>query len=292
MLKKASQYADRGVMADSTLDDEVFLRGLIGLVEAQAAQLDSLRGALSTLEGRVALRAEVDRLLAHELRNPLTVVIGVLQTLLDDEVDPAMRHELVVRALAQASQLSDVLDNMLTPADVESGPLFARTRIRSVSLVQLLDQAANAVPHLRTMSRLSVEADRQLQISTAPSRFIAIVVNLLENAAKYGAGGKVTLRSHIDDTGLVVEVLDEGPGLDGVPPEVLFQAFSRGRHPGEAPGHGIGLYMVRMLARSLGGEVTIADRPEGGAIVSVTLPQRRDEDAASVPHKRSKDIRL
>ncbi|MCU1461010.1 MAG: histidine kinase [Acidimicrobiales bacterium] len=277
-------------MADSTLDDEVFLRGLVGLVEAQAAQLDSLRGALSTLEGRVALRAEVDRLLAHELRSPLAVVIGGLQTLLDDELDPAMRHELAVRALAQATQLGDMLDDMLAPADVESGPLFARTRVRSVSLVQLLDQAANAVPHLRTLGRLAVETDRHVQISTAPSRFVAIVVNLLENAAKYGAGGRVTLRARVEDTGVVVEVLDEGPGLDGVPPEVLFQAFSRGRHPGEAPGHGIGLYMVRMLARSLGGDVTIDDRPEGGTVVQVTLPQRRDEDAAVAARQRSKDI--
>jgi signal transduction histidine kinase len=277
-------------MAGSTLDDEVFLRGLVGLVEAQAAQLDSTRGALTTLEGRVALRAEVDRLLAHELRNPLTVVIGVLQTLLDDQIDPAVSRDLVERALAQGTQLSDVLDDMLTPAP-EGGPLFSRTRMRTVGLMQLVDQAVNAVPHLRDAGRLVIEADRNAQISTAPSRFVAIIVNLLENAAKYGAGGTVTVRAHVAGDDLIVEVLDQGPGLEGVPPDMLFQAFSRGRHPGEAPGHGIGLYMVRMLARSLGGEATIAERGEGGASVRITLPQRRDEDPA-MPRPRRRDVRL
>ena len=277
-------------MADSTLDDEVFLRGLVGLVEAQAAQLDSLRGALSTLEGRVALRAEVDRLLAHELRNPLTVVIAALQTLTSD--DPAMRHEFAVRALAQARQLSDVLDDMLTPATTEGGPLFARIRMRSVSLFQLLEQAANAVPHLKARGRLHIDADRHMHISTAPSRFVAIIVNLLENAAKYGAGGAVTVSAHVDDDELVVEVADEGPGLNDVPADVLFQAFSRGRHPGEAPGHGIGLYMVRMLTRSLGGEASIAERPDGGTVARVSLPQRRDDDpVVQRPRVVPKDIK-
>ena len=98
-----------------------------------------------------------------------------------------------------------------------------------------------------------------MHISTAPSRFVAIIVNLLENAAKYGAGGAVTVSAHVDDDELVVEVADEGPGLNDVPADVLFQAFSRGRHPGEAPGHGIGLYMVRMLTRSL--QTRLHNRP-------------------------------
>src|SRR5207302_8258766 len=106
-----------------------------------------------------------------------------------------------------------------------------------------------------------------------------------------GAGGKVTVRAHTEGDDLVVDVLDEGPGLDGVPPEVLFQAFSRGRHPGEAPGHGIGLYMVRALTRSLGGDATISERPDGGTAVRVTLPQRRDDDPA-VHRPRSRDITL
>lgn len=275
-------------MAGATLDDEVFLRGLVGLVEAQAAQLDSLRAAMSTLEGRIALRTEVDRLLAHELRTPLTVVLGVLQTLTDDDIDPALRRDLVTRALAQATQLTDVLDDMLTPAP-EGGPLFSRARMRTTPLTPLLEQAAGAVPHLRTSGRLVIEADRDVQISTAPSRFVAVIVNLLENAAKYGSDGRVVLRAAIVGDDLVVEVCDQGPGLDGVPSDVLFQAFSRGRHPGEAPGHGIGLYMVRMLARSLGGDATIAAGPDSGTIARVTLPQRRDDDPA-VERPRARNL--
>ena len=77
---------------------------------------------------------------------------------------------------------------------------------------------------------------------------------------------------------LVLEVADRGPGLRGVPPEVLFEAFARGDSDDDEPGQGVGLYVVRMLARSLGGEATVAERPGGGTTARVTLPQRRIED--------------
>lgn len=254
------------------------LRGLVGLVEAQAQQIETLRAAVELLEGRLTLRSQVDALLAHELRTPLTVIIGVLQTVRTTPMEEQQRNDFVSRALAQATHLAAAVDDM-TSAPEGAGPLFTRARMRSVPMGQMIDQALDAVPAAVASNRVRVDIDRSLVLSTAPSRFVAIVVNLLQNATKYGGTGPIEISANQDEQrNVVVAVSDRGPGLRGVPPELLFEAFSRGKHKSDAPGHGIGLYVVGMLARSLGGTATISDREGGGAIANVVLPQRRMAD--------------
>src|SRR5438270_6062872 len=131
-------------MAAGQLEDELLLRGLVALIEAQAHQLQTLRQAVTTLEGRLDLRHRVDVLLGHELRSPLTVVTGILQTLKDDMSDEP-RSELVSKALTHANQLSEVLDEVLQAREATT-PLLARVRLRVVPLGQLVDQAVAAVP--------------------------------------------------------------------------------------------------------------------------------------------------
>ena len=120
--------------------------------------------------------------------------------------------------------------------------------------------------------------ERDVEINTAPARLSAILVNLLDNAAKYGGDHLVELRAAVEGSTLVVEVSDRGPGLGGRPAEELFEAFVRG-DVGQTPGKGVGLYVVRKLARSMAGDVTLKDRPGGGLVARLVLPQRRQADA-------------
>jgi two-component system sensor histidine kinase KdpD len=253
------------------------LRGLVGLVEAQSAQVASLREVIDKLEGRLALRAEADSMLGHELQRPLAVIIGVLETLHVANVSDESRADLVNRALRQSSQLAEMIDDLLTVAD-ETATYVPRVTTRQVRLRDVIDQARAAVPDLPS-SRLIMCVDDEVTLNTAPARLVAIVANLLENAARYGGESIVELSASLDDDRqLLVEVSDRGPGLEGVPSSVLFEAFARGQQATTTPGSGVGLYLVRMLAHSLGGEVTLTDRDGGGATARVTLPQRRGDD--------------
>ena len=72
------------------------------------------------------------------------------------------------------------------------------------------------------------------------------------------------LRAGLEGRTLVVEVVDRGPGLGGDAAEQLFEPFSRGTGVDGVPGRGVGLFLVRMLARSLGGTATLDERPAGG----------------------------
>jgi two-component system sensor histidine kinase KdpD len=256
------------------------VRDLLGLVQAQSAQIEHLQREARALQSRLALRTQVEVLLSHELRTPITVIMGVLQTLATSALEDDRSRMLVERALAQSRYLADMVEDLLN-ADPERGATFNQAVVRLVRLGDLTDQACVAVSASLPASRIHREIDRDIEVSTAPSRFVAMLVNLLENAAKHGGSHVVELRAGLEGRALVVEVADRGPGLRGLrgdDVEQLFEPFSRGAGTADVPGQGVGLFLVRMLARSLGGTATLEDRPAGGALARLTLPQRRATD--------------
>jgi two-component system sensor histidine kinase KdpD len=270
--------AVRDAPSGDVTSGDVTMRDLVGLVQAQSTQIEILQRTTRALESRLALRTQVEVLLSHELRTPITVIMGVLQTLETTGLQDEPSRALVARGLAQGHYLADMVEDLLN-ADPERGPTFSQAIVRRVRLGDLTDQACAAVSGSLPASRIRCEIDRDVDVSTAPSRFVAILVNLLENAAKYGGSSMIELRAGLDGRALIIEVADRGIGLiRGDDVEELFEPFSRGAGAADVPGQGVGLFLVRMLARSLGGTATLEARPAGGVLARVTLPQRRAAD--------------
>jgi two-component system phosphate regulon sensor histidine kinase PhoR len=266
---------------------------LVALVEAQNDQIESLRGAVGALEGRLALRSELDVIVAHEVRTPLTIVAGALQTMqLLDHDDPRFA-DLLHRANQQADHLSEIVNDLMSPPGA-GGPAVHRARLTTVSMHTLVQRAVTGVSTRLEPERLRYDLPDGLMVTTAPPRLVAILVNLLENASRYGGRGPVDVGARINGEGdLHLTVADRGPGLRGAEPEALFQPFVQGDRDDDGPrqGRGVGLYLVRMLAHSLGGDVTSGERAGGGAVVEIVLPQRRttdglveDADAETIDH--------
>ena len=265
-------------MIEAALGDDEQLKAMVALIEAQAKQNEALREAVKNLEGRLALRTELDVIVAHEVRTPLTVVAGALQTLRDLALADERAHKLVEMAADQAEHLSDVVEELMSPQGT-GGPTVERARLTTVPLSEIVMRALAAVSTRIKPNRLSWKLPDGLQVTTSPPRLTAMIVNLLENAARYGGDGKIELTAKFakSDGLLRIEVRDHGAGLGGAEPETLFEPFVRAQ-PGHG-GRGVGLYLVRMLARSMGGDATIADHSHGGCVASVWLPQRRTGDA-------------
>jgi signal transduction histidine kinase len=293
MVKRKRPDDDDPGVTDEVVSDETTTGELLGLVHSQSAHLATLQHTTRALGSRLALRAELDRLLSHELRAPIKVVLGALQELHDalplDAASPdsGQSRALLGRALAGSRYLAEVVEDLLS-ANPEQGPTFTRAIVSRVRLGDLIDQACATASVSLAVSRIHREIDGDVEVSTAPFRFVAIVVNLLENAAKYGGQHVVELRAGLRDRQLVVEVGDRGPGLGGEAAARLFELFSRGHAVDEVPGHGVGLYLVEKLTRSLGGTATLEERRGGGVLARVTLPQRRSDDverAEAPPHR-------
>ncbi len=276
------------------MSDETAMGELLGLVQEQSAHVDDLQHTTRAIASRLALRAQLDRLLSHELRAPIAVVLGALQglhdalpletALLDDVApldvpvhDSPHARALLDRALAQSRYLAEVVEDLLR-SNAEESPTFTRAVVSRVRLGDLIDQVCATASGSLAVSRMHREVDGDVEVSTAPFRFVAIVVHLLENAAKYGGPHVVELRAGLHDRQLVVEVGDRGPGLGGESVPRLFELFARGHAVDAVPGHGVGLYLVEKLTGSLGGTATLEERRGGGVLARVTLPQRRSDD--------------
>ncbi|MEY2568170.1 MAG: two-component system, OmpR family, sensor histidine kinase KdpD [Actinomycetota bacterium] len=263
-------------MIDSAPGADRQTPAMVALIEAQAQQIESLQRAVEVLEGRLALRTELDVIVAHEVRTPLTVITGALDTLTDLEItDERIRH-LVEMAHAQADHLAGVVDELLAP-QTTGEPAVDRARLSRVALERVVTRALAAVSTRLAGRPVHTSVPADVLVTTSPPRLTAILVNLLENAGRYGGDGPIECSAAIVDGLLVLEVNDRGPGLGDLDPEELFSPFVQGGRA-DPSGRGVGLFLVRMLARSMGGDITIGNRTGGGCVARVELPQRRAED--------------
>jgi two-component system OmpR family sensor kinase len=142
-----------------------------------------------------------------------------------------------------------------------------RTKLELASLLEsVVDEAAE------TGGAATVERAEKIVIEGDPIALKRLVVNLVENALKYGhvARGSV----FADGDMAIIEIDDDGPGVPLAELERVFEPFFRGEpsRNRETGGIGLGLAVVRSLARAHGGDVTLLNRPEGGLRASVRLP--------------------
>jgi signal transduction histidine kinase len=136
--------------------------------------------------------------------------------------------------------------------------------------------------------RIRTELEETLVARADAEALHQIVINLLDNAIKYGGCGTVTLRSRARDGRAVIEVEDEGPGIAGADRERVWEPFVRLHRSGATPGSGIGLAVVRELVVAHGGvcRVETGSRADGGSVegngcrVVVELPGGRLEGTA------------
>lgn len=219
-------------------------------LRARRVQLAPLPGALLLRDLTGQRRAEEDArellaVLSHELRTPVTSIRAVLDALVDDP-DPATAARFLPRAGAEAERLTRLLDDLTV--DVKP------PRVRRVPLGELAERALGVLQPL--LDEQGVRVQPGLVEATAlvdEDKLLQVMVNLLENAAVHGpSDATVELVAWRDGGVLRLEVRDGGTPLDPSSVEALFAPHSRGRGGGK--GTGLGLYIVRSIARRWGGD--------------------------------------
>lgn len=259
-------------------------------------EVASLGGAfdemVDRLQGQIRLERESEdrmrRFLAdasHELRTPVTGILGHLEVLrrgaLDSRAD--LEESLAAMHLA-AERMARLVTDLLILARFEQTE--ARLRSEPVDAGELVRDAVRAARR-STRDHLVTLAPAPDGVSVVGDRDAAerILVNLLDNAAKYSpAGTGITVGVEPAGDGVIeVVVSDRGPGIPADERELIFERLYRGdrsRAAGANQGAGLGLAICRALARGQGGDVTVRDRPGGGAAFVVTLPRALSERTA------------
>ena len=206
---------------------------------------------------------------SHQLRTPLTGLRLRLEAAALKSRDPEVERELTA-AEHETERLARLLSELLTLAGGAERPAAQPLDVSE------LVQAAGARwegPAERSDHELRVAPGPPAVIAASAEDLAAILDNLTENGLNYSPpGSTVTLTWASDGETVRLAVLDEGPGLDPDEGERVFQRFYRGSASrGGASGTGLGLAVVESLAARWGGEVTLTNRPEGGARAEVAL---------------------
>jgi two-component system phosphate regulon sensor histidine kinase PhoR len=211
---------------------------------------------------------------SHELRTPVTAIQGYAETLLAEPVDDGTRRrflEVIHRNAQRIGRLvEDLLDLSALEARRNGEPARDRVELGPITehVVRTLEKRAEEGG---TRVELAVEADATVMGDAAAVE--RVVLNLVENALKYG-GGSVRVVGRRAGRAVELVVSDDGPGIDAVHLSRIFERFYR-VDPGRSRalgGTGLGLAIVKHLVESMRGTVTAESAAGAGARFTVTLP--------------------
>ncbi|ABQ29095.1 MULTISPECIES: sensor histidine kinase [Acidiphilium] len=263
---------------------EPVIQTLSALADQAALAAERLRLATSAAEARAhestqRLRTALLSSLSHDLRTPLTAIRGAAETLAeaDGELPEATRRDLLASIVEDVGRMTRFLANITGMARIETGEIVARHE--KVDLAPVVEHAVARVKEaFHTAVNIPEDA---ATVRADPALLEQVLVNLLENAVKYGPeGGAISVFARRAGDSVVLSVADEGVGI---PPEDLphvFDSFFRVvRGDRVAPGTGLGLAIARAFVEAMGGTIA-AESPRRdlpadglpGTIIRVELP--------------------
>jgi diguanylate cyclase (GGDEF)-like protein/PAS domain S-box-containing protein len=261
------QDADRG---DSRVEREAGRRRVWG-VDRRDLEAGSLANWSRALDDQ---RRELLAGVGHELKTPLSIVLGLCGRLLAADELAAEHTRDVERIRANAYVLLKRVDELLQVSRLDAGHLAAD--LRDVDVAALIRSSCEGFASVAEMrgQRLVLEAPARLRASVDEEKVLSVVSNLLANALKHApADGLVRCSLTTADGRLRIEVADNGPGVAVGQRREIFERYRQGAGSASRPsGSGLGLAIVRDLVTLHNGRVTLSDAPEGGALFVVDLP--------------------
>jgi two-component system, sensor histidine kinase and response regulator len=248
------------------------LQGTMSDITERKRAETELATALERLQSLDRLKNTLLHTLSHDLKAPLTAILGAASTLerLGDELTDDERRALLRTLETRTKGMNTLLSDLLDLDRLDQG--IIEPRRFPVDLAALV---ARMVEHVREPlgSRVvEIDADR-LTLEVDGSKVERIVENLLTNVARHTpATSRVWVRVLPEPGGATIAVEDDGPGVPDDIKSAVFEAFHRGRAARDMPGSGIGLSLVARFAELHGGRAWVDDRPGGGASFRVYLP--------------------
>lgn len=272
-----------------TLDDKV---------QERTAELDRAKVALLNLLEDISLSnaklKELDQLksmfiasMSHELRTPLNSVIGFSKVLANEWAGSVNdeQKKLLLTISRSGKHLLALINDVIDISKIESGKLDKH--LEDFDLQELITEALDAVK--------KDLADKQLTLTTVQSlplamhsdrrRLLQCLLNLLSNAIKFTIAGGVGIEMKMEGSRVLISVTDTGIGIAAEDMPLLFGSFVRLESPlkASAPGTGLGLYLVKKLAReTLGGDISVESTEGVGSRFTLAIPVRTNASAPNL----------
>ena len=234
--------------------------------------IEVAQNALVSMESE-RLRNALLAALSHDLRTPLTSLVGLSEALASSRPTLAPPQlELAASLHDEALRMSVLVSNLLDMARIQSG------QVKFNLQWQMLEEVVGSALRASTLQLkghvVSTHLARELPLLHFDAVLIErVLCNLLENAAKYTPpGSNIVITAELHGVWANVMVYDNGPGLPIGREEALFEKFTRGERESAKPGVGLGLAICRAIVEAHGGKIGAAASPEGGAAFVFSLP--------------------
>ena len=268
---------DEGDVAlDCRLEPITDVSGQVTEVVGVALDITEVVRARQAAEGLARMRSDFVASVSHELRTPLTAIVGYAELLqgrwaqMDDDQRLRQVDRIALSATRQRRLVDDLL--LLSRADVEGLVAICRPLV----LGPLIERAGEEARAIYRDQRIDLIGAADLHVLADPDRAVQILTNLLDNAAKYSPeGSPIEVGWRVTGGVAEVRVRDHGPGVPEEGRTRLFTQF--GRIPGSRiragrVGTGLGLYIGRMLADAMGGELDLEATGPAGSTFRLRLP--------------------
>jgi signal transduction histidine kinase len=272
LLQTVSAFIDRIPVRSWALDALALV--VIGILGAALSSNIRRAGELAEARARqVRESEEYTRVISHDLRLPLTIILGQAQLIQRS----AEKADLVARSaqaiVVSARRMNAMIDDLVDSARLESGQL--RLNSRPLDLGRAIHDLTERMTGLSGMERYEVRVEADLpRVRADPDRLERILSNLIGNALKYSTPGTPIVLSATSGPGeAIVSVADRGSGIASADLPRLFERYFRA--PGgieHREGLGLGLYITRALVEAHGGRIWVESEVGAGSTFTFTLP--------------------
>lgn len=233
---------------------------------------------ITDLRLTIQLRQDFIANVSHELRTPLTAILAAVETLTDPSLETNARQRFLDIVRRHSARMDRLVRDLLRLARLDAG--HETVEVAQCSTAELFAQVTTELADTLAARHQRVEthvADAAATLTVDPVKIRDALGNLVQNAVHYSPDhGTVTLSAGAQGERHLLTVEDSGPGIPDADLRRVFERFyrvdrARSRDPG---GTGLGLAIVKHLVQLHGGSVHAANRPGGGAVFTITLPQR------------------
>ncbi len=214
---------------------------------------------------------------SHELKTPIFNIQGYILTLLDGGMDdPTINKQYLLRAEKSINRMISIVEDLETISSLESGDL--ELRFEKFNIVRLIEEAFDMQDIHAQKKNISLQFDssysKSIQIQADRDKMFDVINNLINNSIKYGKdGGKTKVSFHDMGENVLIEVADDGIGVDKKDLNRIFERFyrvdkSRSREQG---GTGLGLAIVKHIIEAHGQTINVSSTPGNGSSFAFTL---------------------
>ncbi len=218
-------------------------------------------------------REEVLGVVAHDLRNPLGLIVTTTELLQEEDLEPSRRQQILDIAMRAGKQMNRLIDDLLDTVHIESGKfLLALEDVEVCSILRQAEETFRPIAERRSIKLTASSPGGEIWVRADPLRVSQVLANLIGNALKFTPeNGSVTYSAAVSGADVEFRVTDTGPGISPEQREHLFEQFWQARK-NDMRGVGLGLTIAKGIIDAHGGRIWCESTVGGGSTFSFTLP--------------------